>query len=92
MMTSAATHHYDVDVLVVGGGGISGLATASYLSNKGLSVRIWEKENRAGGKIRTSHSGGFQTEQAASMVMNFRPEVDRFFEQTGLQEYKANVY
>lgn len=81
-------HKSDVDVLVVGGG-ISGLATASYLANKGLSVHIWEKSHRAGGKIKTSHSNGFQTEQAASMVMNFRPEVDAFFKQTGLLEYKA---
>ncbi|MCU7835889.1 MAG: protoporphyrinogen oxidase [gamma proteobacterium symbiont of Taylorina sp.] len=86
-MRSSTAHEYDVDVLVIGGG-ISGLTTASYLSSNGLSVQIWEKTDRAGGKIKTNHTDGFQTEQAASMVMNFRPEVDQFLQQTGLEQYK----
>jgi len=93
-MTSAITHHlsnnpqYDMDVLLIGGG-ISGLATASQLAKQGLSVQVWEKSNRAGGKIKTNMINGFQTEQAASMVMNFRPEVDEFFQKNQLNSYKA---
>ncbi len=76
--------NYDADVLVIGAG-ISGLATAWWLAQSGLSVQVWEKSSRAGGKIKTDCSDGFITEQAASMIMNFKPEVDQFLEQSHLQ-------
>lgn len=77
-----------LDVLIVGGG-ISGLTTAWWLAQKGLRVQVWEKSSRAGGKIKTDIKDGFQTEQAASMIMNFKPEVDQFFSQSGLDQHKA---
>ena len=79
---------YDIDVLIVGGG-ISGLTTAWWLAQSGLRVQIWEQSSRAGGKIKTDYNDGFQTEQAASMIMNFKPEVDQFLTQSGLDQYKA---
>jgi len=78
---------FDTDVLIVGGG-ISGLATAWYLVQSGLKVQIWEQSARAGGMIKTDQTNGFQTEQAASMIMNFKPEVDQFFNQTGLKAHQ----
>jgi oxygen-dependent protoporphyrinogen oxidase len=67
----------DIDVLVVGGG-ISGLAVARLLAQRGLRTEIWEKEARPGGKIATDRRCGYLTERAAAMVLNFRPEVSRF--------------
>ena len=78
----------DVDVLVVGGG-ISGLATAASLARDGLSVEVWEREDRPGGKIRTRELAGYLLEQSASMVMNFRPEVNRFLARSGMQRHKV---
>jgi oxygen-dependent protoporphyrinogen oxidase len=78
----------DLDVLVVGGG-ISGLATATSLAQKGLSVAVWEREQRAGGKIQSDCYAGYLTEQAASMVMNFRPEVGQFIQRSGLESLKT---
>ncbi len=78
----------DLDVLIVGGG-ISGLTTAWWLAQKGLRVQVWEKSSRAGGMIKTDMNNGFQTEQAASMIMNFKPEVDQFFSHSGLEQHKA---
>ncbi len=69
----------DIDVLVVGGG-ISGLAVARLLAQRGRSVEVWEREARPGGKIVTSKRSGYLTEQAAAMVLNFRPEVRRFMQ------------
>ena len=79
----------DMDVLVVGGG-ISGLAIATSLVHRGVSVELWESSSRPGGKIETdTDSRGYVTERAANMVMNFRPEVNRFIEQSNLVSRKA---
>ncbi len=67
----------DIDVLVIGGG-ISGLAVARLLAQRGCSIEVWEKESRPGGKIESSYRSGYLTERAATMVFNFRPEVSRF--------------
>jgi len=81
--------HFDTDALIIGGG-ISGLATAWWLAQSGLNIEVWEKSHRPGGKINTTDMDGYQTEQAASMVMNFKPEVEQFLTQSGLQEKKSN--
>jgi len=67
----------DIDVLVIGGG-ISGLAVARLLAQRGLRIEVWEKEARPGGKIATDRRSGYLTERAAAMVLNFRPEVSLF--------------
>jgi oxygen-dependent protoporphyrinogen oxidase len=67
----------EIDVLVIGGG-ISGLAVARLLAQRGLSTEVWEKEASPGGKIATDRRSGYLTERAAAMILNFRPEVSRF--------------
>ncbi|MCK5916797.1 MAG: protoporphyrinogen oxidase [Cocleimonas sp.] len=76
-----------VETLIIGGG-ISGLATAWYLNQQGNEVELWESNSRTGGKIATHCNEGFTTEQAASMVLNFRPEVTQFLNKSGLNEHK----
>ena len=79
----------DIDVLVIGGG-ISGLAIATSLVHRGVSVELWETSARPGGKINTDRDGrGYVTERGANMVMNFRPEVNRFIEQSNLVASKS---
>ena len=79
----------DIDVLVVGGG-ISGLAIATSLVHEGISVELWESSARPGGKIEThADIHGYVTERAANMVMNYRPEVNRFMEQSNLAARKS---
>ncbi len=77
----------EIETLVVGGG-ISGLSTAWQLAHLGNDVEVWESEKRTGGKIATEINDGYVTEQAASMVLNFRPEVSRFLQETGLENQK----
>ena len=77
----------DVDVLVVGGG-ISGLASAWWLARTGLSVAVWERATRPGGKIRSRCQDGYTTERAAALIMNFRPEVNQLLAETGLDASK----
>lgn len=78
----------DTDVLIVGGG-ISGLASAWWLTRRGLKVELWECAQRAGGKIRTDNIAGYTSERAAALVLNYRPEVARLLSESGLDVYKA---
>jgi len=78
----------ELDALIVGGG-ISGLATAHCLARSGLKVEVWEGAERVGGKIRTVDKEGYRLESAASMVMNFRSEVNNFLCTAGLDSSKC---
>ncbi len=80
---------HDCDVLIIGGG-ISGLANAWWLAREGLSVEVWEAGDRPGGKIRSTRRGGYLTERAAAMVMNFRPEVSELMHESGLEAAKVS--
>jgi oxygen-dependent protoporphyrinogen oxidase len=77
----------ELDVLVVGGG-ISGLASAHCLAHSGLTVEVWEGAERVGGKIRTLSKQGYRLDSAASMVMNFRSQLDQFLNSAGLEASK----
>lgn len=77
----------ETDVLIIGGG-ISGLSTAWWLAQQGISAEVWESDEHAGGKIRTTSDQGYLTERAAGMLVNYRPEVDQLIQQNGLNRYK----
>ncbi|VAX11297.1 Protoporphyrinogen IX oxidase, aerobic, HemY [hydrothermal vent metagenome] len=79
--------NHDADVLVIGGG-ISGLTTAWWLAQAGLAVEVWEKGERLGGKISSQRKSGYLLERSASLLMNFRPEVSRFLNESGLTTSK----
>lgn len=76
------------DVIVVGGG-VSGLSVAWWLAQVGIAVEVWEQDARPGGKILTREADGYLTERAASMMLNFRPEVSRMLALTGLGAAKV---
>ncbi len=77
-----------IDVLIIGGG-ISGLASAWWLARSGLSVEVWEANKQPGGKIMSTRQDGYLTERAASMVLNFRPEVAELVREAGLEPAKT---
>ena len=74
-------------VLIIGGG-ISGLSTAWWLAQRGISVEIWESGSRPGGKIRSHSEAGYLTEDAAALLVNFRPQVDQMISGLGLDEHR----
>ena len=77
-----------LDVLIIGGG-ISGLASAWWLARSGLSVEVWEADKRPGGKILSTRQDGYLTERAASMLLNFRPEITELIRESGLESAKT---
>ncbi len=74
-------------VLIVGGG-ISGLSTAWWLAQKGIAVEIWESAPQAGGKIRSHRQDGYLTEDAAALLVNFRPQIDQMIASLELNQHK----
>lgn len=80
----------DPDVLIIGGG-ISGLTVAWGLARRGVCTQMWEADARPGGKIRSHREAGYLTERAAALLLNFRPDVDRFIRETGLASYKVGA-
>jgi len=74
-----------VDVLVIGGG-VSGLSLLHSLEQQGLSAECWEADACLGGKIQSHRANGYLTEAAATMVLNFRPEVSLFLQQAKMAQ------
>ncbi|MCP4076439.1 MAG: protoporphyrinogen oxidase [Gammaproteobacteria bacterium] len=77
------------DVLIIGGG-VSGLASAWWLAQKGIRSTILEQSDRTGGLIDTTQQDGYVTDHAASMVLNFNTQVTQFISRSGLQDYRVN--
>lgn len=67
---------------IVIGGGIAGLASAALLAREGHQVRLFEKNDRLGGRIGVVRSEGFQFDTGPSWYL--MPKVfDHFFELLG---------
>ena len=58
------------------GGGISGLAAAFLLKNKGFEVTLFEKSGRVGGNIQTVEIDGFKIEYAPNSLLKSPRLVD----------------
>ncbi|MBE7417538.1 MAG: hypothetical protein HS128_07220 [Ideonella sp.] len=54
--------------------------------SKGVAAEIWESADAPGGLIGTQQAGGYTMERAASLMLNFRPEVGALLAQSGLNE------
>lgn len=78
---------HDTEVLVIGGG-LSGLSVAWWLARAGICVEVWEQRARPGGLLATRQKDGYTLEQAASIMLNFRPEVTELLGQSGLASKK----
>ncbi len=66
------------------GAGISGLATAHALRQKGLKVVVLERQHRAGGNAVSERFGGFLMEHGPSTVSAISEDANRFSRQLDL--------
>lgn len=62
------------DVLVVGGG-IAGLACARHLVRGGLHVKLFEADERVGGRLKTDVVDGFRLDHGFQVLLTSYPEV-----------------
>ena len=70
--------------VVIIGGGISGLATAYYLSKHGIASRLVEREPRLGGVIQTEHVAGCLLEAGPDSFVTFKPWALELIRELGL--------
>ena len=75
------------DTLIIGGG-ISGLATAWWLAQRGIESVLLERDSRSGGLIDSTLEDGYLTDHAASMMLNFNASVSQFINSSGLLQHR----
>lgn len=71
------------------GGGISGLTTAFWLKNKGIEVKLFEKNDRVGGNIHTEIDKGFLVEHGPNSTLETTPLIDKLLSELGILEEKV---
>ena len=70
------------------GGGITGLATAFFLRQRGVDVVVLEREARAGGLIRSERIDGFLVEHGPNSTLETNAEITRLVREVGLEGEK----
>ena len=72
--------------IVVIGAGISGLAAAYLLKQKGYDVTVLEKKSEVGGSIETSYENGFLFDHGSNSALETTPLIAKFVEELNLQD------
>lgn len=80
------------DVLVVGAG-MAGLVCATELAARGLEVRVLERADHVGGRIRTDFIDGFRCDAGFQLLNPAYPQVKRLVDvpALGMQQFAAGV-
>jgi oxygen-dependent protoporphyrinogen oxidase len=78
------------DVIVVGGG-ISGLATAFALQQRGVPVEVLEADARAGGVIGTQHRDGALYETGPNSALDTSPLINELLDAIGIRGERADA-
>jgi oxygen-dependent protoporphyrinogen oxidase len=78
------------DVIVIGGG-VSGLATAYDLKQRGHSVVLLERQNHFGGSAVSERLGGFLMEHGPSTMNALVPAANEFSQKLCLEEQRCDL-
>lgn len=70
------------------GGGISGLTTAYLLQQKGIDVKLFEKNTFPGGNIRTEKIDGYLIEHGPNSTLETTPLINTLLESLGIIDRK----
>jgi len=72
--------------IVVIGAGISGLAVAYLLKQKGYDVTVLEKNSEVGGSLETSYENGFLFDRGSTSALETTPLIAKFVEELNLHD------
>lgn len=64
----------DADAIIVGAG-LAGLRTALELSRAGMSVLVFEREEKVGGRIRSTNVAGYTLDHGFQVILSAYPEL-----------------
>jgi len=70
------------------GGGISGLTTAYLLRQKGIEVKLFEKNSAPGGNIISEKTGGYLVEHGPNSTLETTPLINVLLESLGILDRK----
>src|SRR5688572_2420067 len=71
-------------MVIIIGGGISGLTAAHELNRRGMPFRLLEATSRPGGLIQTEHRGGFTIDAGADSMLANKPAALALCDEIGL--------
>ena len=74
----------DHEVVIVGAG-LAGLSCARTLAAAGIDVRIVEKSDGVGGRVRTDSVDGYRLDRGFQILLTAYPELDRWFDLDALE-------
>lgn len=74
--------------VIVVGGGISGLATAWWLTRAGMDVTVLEKDPAVGGTMKTVRDGGWLIETGPNSALETTPLIRTLCEDAGVADQK----
>ncbi|NHN47599.1 FAD-dependent oxidoreductase [Halostella sp. JP-L12] len=63
--------------VVVAGGGLAGLVAARHLAAAGVDVRLFEREDEVGGRVRTDREDGFTFDRGFQVLFTDYPAAER---------------
>ncbi|WP_266076120.1 NAD(P)/FAD-dependent oxidoreductase [Haladaptatus caseinilyticus] len=63
--------------IVVAGAGLAGLVAARHLAELGVDVHVFEREDEAGGRVRTREKGGFLLDRGFQVLFTEYPAAKR---------------
>ncbi len=72
------------DVIIVGGG-IAGLTAAVALQQEGLNIRLIEKTDRLGGRMKTDVVEGYQLDRGFQVLLTAYPETQQLLDYNALE-------
>lgn len=75
--------------IAVGGGGISGLAAAWHLQERGAAVTLFEASDRTGGVIRSTRQNGFLVDEGPNTLVARTPAVADAIESLGIESERV---
>jgi phytoene dehydrogenase-like protein len=63
--------------VVVAGGGLAGLVAARHLADAGVDVRLFEREDEVGGRVRSDRTDGFTFDRGFQVLFTSYPAAER---------------
>ena len=78
-------------MIIIVGGGISGLAAAFHLARSGVPFQLFESADRVGGLIRTEDVDGFTIDAGADSMLSAKPAAAAICDEAGLRDRVQRV-